>query len=248
MGEGGTPLRQLIIGVTVVLFLLASYFYSRQYRATRSRLLYWYLLGLLLIGLGMIAFLLEVAPGTPLNWAGRISQLLGGLYLFVAALINLLEARGKKTSVAETLTSFFQNPEKNYELVADASRDALITCNSEGKVLLWNTAAVDIFGYSRDEVSGLSLSSLFDEAGTAFIKRELKDLERIDDGRPALKSAVKLVEEELVAIRKDRSTFPAVLSLSTRATPLGWINLIVIRDITERRSEERWLKLKMNWK
>jgi PAS domain S-box-containing protein len=237
-GEGGTPLRQMIIGVTVVLFLLASFLYSRQYRATHSRLLYWYSLGLLLIGLGMIAFLLEVAPGTLLNWAGRISQLLGGLYLFVAAMVNLLEARAKKAPVAQTLASFFQNPEKNYELIADASRDAVITSNSEGKILLWNSSAEDIFGYRRDDAGDLSLANLFDEAGTASIKRELKALERIGNGGPALNSAVKLVDEEMVAIRKDRSTFPAVLSLSMRATPLGWVNLIVIRDISERKKAE----------
>ena len=39
-------------------------------------------------------------------------------------------------------------------LIVETANDAIITSDSDGNITAWNRAAVDIFGYSHDEIMG----------------------------------------------------------------------------------------------
>ncbi len=237
--EGGTALRQMVVGAAAVFFFVSGLVIFTRYLRTKSNLLYWYSMGLLFIFLGMVGIFLLASLGTPLNWVGRIAQYLGGLCLLMATLTTLRESRTRRVPAEEVLAGFFQNPAGSYALVTDSSRDAVITADIEGKTLLWNAAATKMFGYSRDEAINLHVFDLFTEKGAASLKRELKKLERLKQEEVILEPAIN--EEELAAVRRDRSTFPAILSISARDTPLGWITIVTARDITERKRVEEAL-------
>jgi PAS domain S-box-containing protein len=93
-GQGGTLIRQVVLVSAIAMFVLAAGLMLSRHRRQPSAFLYWYGLGLALLAVGMTGVLLQSAHGSPLGWTGRISQYVGGVYLFVAAVAG---ARGTGT-------------------------------------------------------------------------------------------------------------------------------------------------------
>jgi PAS domain S-box-containing protein len=119
----------------------------------------------------------------------------------------------------------------------DAIRDAVVVAdvNSE-RVVLWNSAATRLFGYTSEEAAGLPLETIVPErlrarhhAGLARYRRTGAG-EIIDASRPI----------ELPALRKDGTEFHVELMLSPMDDVgiTGMFVLAVIRDISERKQLE----------
>jgi PAS domain S-box-containing protein len=92
-GEGGTPLRQIVLGWAVALFVLTAILLMRNPGGTRSAFQYWYALALLLIAIGSFGVMMQSNLGGPLGWTGRFAQYLGSTYLMVAAVVGMRENR-----------------------------------------------------------------------------------------------------------------------------------------------------------
>ncbi len=99
-GQGGTPLRQAVLAMTVTLYATTSALMLRSHRRQPSTFLYWYGLGLALMAVGVAGVMLQTIHGGLQGWTGRVSQCLGGAYLFVAALSAAREARTPRLSLA----------------------------------------------------------------------------------------------------------------------------------------------------
>lgn len=84
-GEGGTPVRQLVLGTAILLLAATAGVLLIRQKRTASLFLYHYALGLALLALGLAGVWLQSVHGSALGWAGRITQCLGGIYLFFAA-------------------------------------------------------------------------------------------------------------------------------------------------------------------
>lgn len=150
-GLGGTMIRQIIVGLAALLFLLSGIMIFRQYLRSNSLLLYWFSLGLFLMSLGMGGILLQTATGTPLNWMGRIAQLLGGIYLLMAALVALKAARKGQLSAGEALASFFGERKHDLNLLFDSITDAIIISDQNFIITGWNKGAEKIYGWKAEE-------------------------------------------------------------------------------------------------
>ena len=110
---------------------------------------------LLLIGAGIVGVALGT-PGSPLNWLGRASQYLGNVYLVVAAMKALGEARSRGTTVERALADFFRKSETHFKALVEMAADAIIAIDRKGKIILMNPAAEETFGYGRNEAAGQS--------------------------------------------------------------------------------------------
>jgi len=99
-GQGGTPLRQAVLAMTVALYAITSALMLRSHRRQPSSFLYWYGLGLALMAVGLAGVMLQSAHGGLLGWTGRGAQCLGGAYLFLAALSAAREAGYPRLSLA----------------------------------------------------------------------------------------------------------------------------------------------------
>lgn len=233
-GVGPTPLRQAVLGSAVTLFAISSFLFMRRYYKFKVDFLYWYSLALALIATGLSAVFLQKAVGSPIGWAGRSAQFLGGIYFFIAVLTVTRGARAKGISLELTLADFFREAEKHYRALIDTVSDAIISVNHENRVLLWNSAAEKMFGYSRGEAVGSFLNYLIvpdyyaDSLSKDFAKAEKNWL--IGKTR------------EIEARKKNGELFPAELSVSSRKGANGRISTIIIRDITERKKAEEALK------
>lgn len=110
-GTGSTSLREVILAIDALLFFASSLMILSEYLRTRSELLFWFSMALLLNVLRCICYLFEVNIGTPLNWIGRGAVLLGGVYFFIAAVVILKEAREKHVGSGEAMVSLLQRME-----------------------------------------------------------------------------------------------------------------------------------------
>jgi PAS domain S-box-containing protein len=142
-------------------------------------------------------------------------------------------ARVKGVQLEEAITQFFRDAERNFAAVVEASPYALVSFDSNGKILLWNPAAERVFGYSRKEAVG---SSIFD-----LIVRE----DRVDSAASIMRdtSALRVRPPdwktvEMEAKNKDGRTFPVDVSVSLWETNIGATIIAIMRDISERKQVE----------
>jgi PAS domain S-box-containing protein len=122
---------------------------------------------------------------------------------------------------------------RRFQLISENSRDIILFMDyRDGRLLDANAAAVQAYGYSRDELLSLTIRDL----------RASDTLSRTDDQMAQAASAGILFET--MHQRKDGTTFPVEVS-SQGATVGGVRTLIsIVRDITERKQNEDALRLK----
>src|SRR5258708_593447 len=120
--------------------------------------------------------------------------------------------------------------------LTETAVDGVILIDARGVVLMFNPACERLFGYSADEVTGENVKMLMpqpyrhehDRYITNY--RDTRDPKIIGSGR------------EVTGRRKDGSTFPMDLSVGEARQDGESIFVGIIRDITERRSDERALR------
>jgi len=228
-GEGATPVRQLVLTLSIALLSVAAALLIRQASQRGSLALRCYGLGLCLIALGLVDVSIAV-PGSILSWLGRLSQGLGHVYLLAAFMIAIRTAVQKGFDVKEAAADYYIESEGHYRALVDALRAAVISLDPAGRVVLWNPQAEVISGYGYAEAAGRPLMDLIASAGGDRVV--IRDLLEERPGRYL----------EVTLRRKDGVEFPAeVLAFAAGAGWMKWTNLI-IRDITERKEAEEKLQ------
>ncbi len=114
--------------------------------------------------------------------------------------------------------------------------EGLIVIDRQGMVILANNRAEEIFGYSRDEVVGRSLSVFLPDR---FVNLHAKYVENFFEN-PRIRPMGE--RPELIGRRKDGTEFPVDVSLSFLSTDAGPLGMAFITDITLRKQAETALK------
>lgn len=126
--------------------------------------------------------------------------------------------------------------EQKYHLITNATIDAIIMMTPQGKISFWNPAAEKIFGYKREEILGQDLHWIVaPEKYHAPYEKGFEQFKQTGQG-PLIGKLL-----ELMAIKKDGSQFPIGLSLSATKVNGEWISIGIIRDITQRKMDEKAL-------
>jgi PAS domain S-box-containing protein len=119
-----------------------------------------------------------------------------------------------------------------FQAVTDAAVDAIVSADSSGRLLSWNSGAERMFGWPAREMVGRPLTVIVPER---FRELHEEGIARVrQTGRSRLAGSV----VELAALRRDRSEFPVELSIGAWQGPEGLAFSGVIRDITERKRAE----------
>ena len=114
--------------------------------------------------------------------------------------------------------------------VLQSATDGIVALDSSGKIVSWNKAAENIFGYDQWELKEQTFNSLVPE-----IDKYTKGVSPAlvaGAGRPV----------ELTARRKDGTSFPAELSFGSWRTADETFYSAIIRDITQRKGSEEALR------
>ncbi|MFG1300956.1 PAS domain S-box protein [Xanthobacter sp. V3C-3] len=123
----------------------------------------------------------------------------------------------------------------------DAVGDAIVVCDAEGAITLWNKAAERMFGYAPEEALGLSLDIIIPE----------RQRKRHWDGyHETMRSGVTRYGTSLLrvpAIHKDGHALSIAFTVALVFAADGKVDQIaaVIRDETERWKEERDLRKRL---
>lgn len=127
--------------------------------------------------------------------------------------------------------------ENRLKAMSRSSHDAMVMIDSNDRVTFWNSAAVDMFGYTEKEILGkefhdvLTLSADMEKA-----KEGLTHFSKTGDG-PVVNTIM-----EMKAIRKSGEVFPVERSVASFQVSGRWYAVGSLRDITARKEYEKQLK------
>ncbi len=127
--------------------------------------------------------------------------------------------------------------EEKFCAITGTATDAIVLMDDEGKISYWNPAAEKIFGYTRQETLGKDLHLLLAprEYHQAF-------LSGFHIFRKSGQGAVIGKTLEFLAVKKDGTRFPIEISTSVINLRGKWEAVGIIRDITERKLDEKTLR------
>jgi anti-anti-sigma factor len=114
----------------------------------------------------------------------------------------------------------------------DALGDGLALTGEDGRIALVNRRCAEMFGYRREEMTGLPVDELVPAEVRAAHPGDRAGYYRAPQARPMADRA------RLAAQRKDGATFPVEISLSPVPTATEHYVLAVIRDSTEARQRD----------
>jgi diguanylate cyclase (GGDEF)-like protein/PAS domain S-box-containing protein len=128
------------------------------------------------------------------------------------------------------LSEQFRDNEEQTQAILDHVADGIVTVSGEGVIESFNPAASAIFGYSEQEAIGARFALMLAPSHRSFVnhaeaQRHLAS-ERTRGGHA----------DELEGCRKDGSTFPMELELSTVALGTRGIHIGCMRDISDRQA------------
>jgi PAS domain S-box-containing protein len=123
-----------------------------------------------------------------------------------------------------------------FRALLEAAPDAMVIVNDRGRIVLINSQAERIFGYSREELLGRPVEDLVPTRFAAVHPGHRTSYS--EQPRPrGMGSGL-----ELSGRRKDGSEFPVEISLSPVETEEGTLVTAAVRDVTERKALEERLR------
>lgn len=174
------------------------------------------------------------------TWMSYVASL--GMALLAVVVIGFIFRRFDRArrSAHEALAEkeMISFSEERFRSLAQSATDGFISADSEGKIIFWNEAAEELFGYTADEALGQPVYMIVPERLRGVHEEAY---ERLAQGGEI---GVTGSTFETAALRKDQTELPIELSIS------GWqlrgknYFTAIIRDISVRKEAEQQIQLK----
>jgi PAS domain S-box-containing protein len=170
---------------------------------------------------------LKYEAGT--NW--RIVGPIGAALLAIIAFV-LVWNRRLGRAIRER-----ERSERKIKAMSQAVDDALVMIDGRGKVLFWNPAAENLFGYTVAEAMGMDFHEM-------AVPAEAREKARAGMRRFAATGQGVLfgAARETTAINRTGEAFPVEVNLSPFQVDDEWFAVGTVRDIRERKKAEAALK------
>ncbi len=176
----------------------------------------------------------------PLIIGGEVMALLalankpGG---FTDSDLRMASAFSELASVAllnsRTLESL-ESSEERFRSVVQTASDAIISVDARDRIVFWNRAAENVFGYTADEVIGRDAVMLLPESLRSLF---------IEMAEQVMPTPVEGAQSEMLGLRKDGRQFHMELSRSAWRSSDGVFYTAIVRDISGRVEMEHLLRL-----
>ena len=142
-------------------------------------------------------------------------------------------ARIERQVTVSKVRMALRESEAKFQSVMESAIDAIISADSEGKILSWNKAAAMMFGHTEAEVLDKPIEIIIPDR---YRKAHAEGVKRVSSGG-ASHAIGKTVE--LAAISKNGDEIPVELSLATWFLDEKRYYTGIIRDIGERKQAEQ---------
>jgi protein-histidine pros-kinase len=130
--------------------------------------------------------------------------------------------------------------ERKLQAILNSAPDAMVVVNQSGAIVLVNAQLERLFGYAREELLDAPVETLVPRQFRESHPQKFSAFISNASFRP-MGSGLELYGE-----RKDGTVFPVEISLSPVETEQGLLVSGAVRDITERKKEERKLQAILN--
>ena len=132
---------------------------------------------------------------------------------------------------------FFGEAETNYKTLIDTATDAIVVFDVYDRIIVWNRAAENLFGYTSEEARGSSFFQMvIPNEFTDIVKNNFRNL-ILPEADSTLQKPV-----EIVALHKDGSSFPVELALSRHVVAGVSMSTCIIHDLTSHKRDEEALR------
>ncbi|KIC50392.1 ATP-binding protein [Tateyamaria sp. ANG-S1] len=166
-----------------------------------------------------------------LLWTGGVAiMLLFLMGILLQLLVRLLDRAAQRDR--ELLTS-----SRKLASTVAASLDAIVTSDDEGRIIGFNAAAEDVFGWRRREIMGQRMED-------TIIPHRMRKAHRDGMERYLATSEPHVVDSgrfEMSALRKSGEEFPVELNITTTDVAGQKSFIAYVRDISERKISEQIL-------
>lgn len=151
---------------------------------------------------------------------------------------NAIRMVGSHTDITEKRQAeeALRDSEAKFRAFLESASEAIIVTNTQGKIVVFNAKAEDLFGYNRTEVLGKKVEVLIPERYHYLHSQDRADYQAQPSKRQMNKTRY------LSARRKDGSEFPIEAGLSSIETKDGHFIMTFLLDITERKKAEEEIK------
>ncbi len=158
----------------------------------------------------------------------------GGIVIVTEDITSRKEAEEEREQLQIEIVKRSQwlRAEQRFRALLNSAPDAMIVVNAQGKIVLVNSQAERLFGYTSQELLEQPIEMLVCDSRRA-IHAEHRATYFANPGVRSMGAGL-----ELLGRRKDGGTFPAEVSLSPLQTDEGLFVSSAIRDVSDRKKSE----------
>jgi PAS domain S-box-containing protein len=139
----------------------------------------------------------------------------------------LIRAEGERKELNAAVAAS-QRAESTFRNVLNAAPDGMLVVDEQGRIMMANVEAEDLFGYTREELMGEKVEMLVPDRVRGHHKEHRAKFSRAPSKRPMSQGL------KLSGRRKDGVEVPIEIALSPLELDTGQVIIVSIRDISER--------------
>ena len=151
-------------------------------------------------------------------------------------LLSQLEEMRQQLHLLDSCRQEMHSGQAKYERLLESAPDAMLFLNRNGRIVLSNAQLEELFGYAEGELIGMDVHTLIPERYHARHRKNVANY--FSNPIPRLMGT----NLEIYGLRKDKTEFPADISLSPLETDGEILVIASIRDITERKLAEQQIE------
>ena len=151
------------------------------------------------------------------------------------AIIEAIEKSNDRRE-KELILQQLRESENKFRSVLQSANDAIISADTKGIIVGWNSGAENMFGFTEEEITGKNISNIlpdiFSDEQQDWIRKQVSLGGKGFEGKTI----------EFEGVHKENKHFPIELSLANWVSSGEMFFTAVVRDITERKKAELTLK------